>query len=765
MKGHPQIACAFVSFALLVSSSHVANAQVEWKPPAQGGRTFGVANLTQDYTVRDWGNYHNAQNWSYQGRYLAYTRYAADDRRFGNAPEVHVIDLHTGQDQRIDGGANPRWAQQHDWLFYTKEGDDAEVWWFDAEMGSKQLLGTGMSGLGGVSWDDKWLLGGFRFPEGTIPRSRSMRMRIVPNSHAEPLPGVDTGSQWIPNPTHDVVFARVSDRDDQPFVATRYWYHTDASDVQIGSISLTRCHQSWTGDGEYFLLGNCQVRGRKWNQPFPSSLHFLATVGTGDVSPCGRSGRFVVGDKPLTIADLRSGDGWSFLEDLSIICFPDTVSDSSGPYDSDMKGSPDGTKVNFVSNYDLIDGPVTFITSTGGDTTTRLEVDSTEMFPDSGSLVVNREVIGYKRKTSNSFEGLTRTLHFTLQSGLSSGDPVTLFEARTIPEEEWKQLPLPISSVANPVGDMESPLMRQKSTDLWAAVVRLPDRPWLRQMGDVVELIPGESHYETYGYIVQCDGTPLQSEPFRPGDAIRDLQPGNYTAIAVEWCGLESPPSAKLTVNEQSVLRILGDQPSDFSWTQDVWLVDGKPVDNATGLSVVKAMKATRHRYDGVIAREGYSWGDKQWRRDLNEKGLAIRRLTFRQDKLFRREYHNADEQHVSTEYLDPQGNVAEMIRYQYVGTEGATENDLGRYGVGPADGIQAEYDHWWYDNGMPVRRIGRKPARRIDSDTPVMFFKAGNQWVKADYVGKLPLQNQNIGAGWSYDRQRAIEFQNRRSK
>ena len=192
-----------------------------------------------------------------------------------------------------------------------------------------------------------------------------------------------------------MVFARVANRDDQPFVATRYWYDVDGGKVRIGSVSLTRCHQSWSGDGKYFLLGNSQVRGRRWDEPFPSSLHFLAAVGTGDVSPCGRDGRFVVGDKPLTIADLRSGDGWRFLEDLSIICYPDSVSDSSGPYDSDMKGSPDGTKVSFVSNYDLVDGPVTFITETGGRSAARLEVESTEMFPAGGSLVVNREVVGY----------------------------------------------------------------------------------------------------------------------------------------------------------------------------------------------------------------------------------------------------------------------------------------------------------------------------------------------------------------------------------
>jgi hypothetical protein len=49
------------------------------------------------------------------------------------------------------------------------------------------------------------------------------------------------------------------------------------------------------------------------------------------------------------VADLRSGDGWFFIDPLSIICFPKSIGDNSGIYDADPKGSPDGTKVCFVS--------------------------------------------------------------------------------------------------------------------------------------------------------------------------------------------------------------------------------------------------------------------------------------------------------------------------------------------------------------------------------------------------------------------------------
>ena len=740
-------------------------AKVEWQEPAQGGKTFGVARLTNDPTVRDWGNYHNAQNWSPNGRYLAYTRYASDGERFGRAPEVHVIDLATGNDRRVGAGSSPRWANNQNWLFYIKERREGpnrigEVWWLDLEKNTQVLVGSGMTSLGGVSMDDRWLLGGQGLSEGSTARSHSRRMRIQENSMAEYLPGLDAGSQWIPNPVHDVVFSRVPNRDDEPFYPTRYWYGINGENIQVGSVTLTRCHQSWTGDGKYFLLGNSQVRGRLWNQPFPSSLHFLAAVGTGDVSPCGRNGRFVVGDKPLTFADLRSGDGWAFLEDLSIVCYPDNVSDDSGPYDSDMKGSPDGTKVNFVTNYDLIAGPVTRITNTGGKSTDRLYVDSTRMFPESGTLVVNREVMAYKRKTSTTFEDLTRALHHTLPSNLRKDDSVTSFEARTIPEKQWKTLPLPLSSIERSMGGFDSPLIRQKSTDVWAAVVRLPDRPWLRMTDDGVQLIPGESHYETFGYHLFSNGSQVTDKALRPGDSL-SLKSGQYTAVAVEWSGLQSKHSKSLKISKSTELRILHEKPADFSWTLDVWTVNGKAVLEETALASTGVIKEVHHRYDGAIALEWYSWGEIKQRHDLNSEGKAIRRLTYHEGRLFKREYHNREGQHISTEYLDTAGNVTEMIRYHYVDEDGGADTDLGRYTTGSSSGRKVEFDHWWYDDGMPVQRIGQTPARRIESKTPVMFIKAGKEWVLQNYVGKLPQENKLVES-FSHDRQRAEEFKKR---
>src|SRR5688572_12008319 len=83
----------------LVALTSVLHAQLKWAAPAQSGsNVIGVVNLTNDYTVRHWANYHNVEAWSTNGRWVCYTRFAADRERFGSssAMEVHVIDLLTG---------------------------------------------------------------------------------------------------------------------------------------------------------------------------------------------------------------------------------------------------------------------------------------------------------------------------------------------------------------------------------------------------------------------------------------------------------------------------------------------------------------------------------------------------------------------------------------------------------------------------------------------------------------------------------------------
>jgi len=676
-------------FAVLLAQA-VAAKEVFQTP--NNGNNLGVWRITNNPAVRDWANYHNVQCWSPDGRYLCYTHDASDK----TSNEVHLYDLHEDKDRLVDRGALPRWARQHNWLFYRRLRLNAatgkrasEILWLDLQSGKTTQLAAENDELelGETDADDQWLFGGRLFrAKADKGKSRvGLRIRIGDTPRVEDLPEV-RGYQFMTNPRHPMFFTRWK-QGGGDFTASRNWYDLDGRNERIAAPMVQNCHFCWLGNGEFMLHGNGQIRGRRWNEPFPSNVHFLASVGVGDVCPAGRSGRYVCGGGG-NFADLRSGDGWGVLNFLNIICFPEDVDDASDIYDADPKGSPDGTKVCFVTNYDLKNGPLAFFESHSPANGGVLRVDSTDGFPDAGALVVRREVIGYKRKTPTTFEGLTRCLHKTVEAPMKAGLPVTSFDARCLTDGQWGKLGSASKPMQASITDSKSPLMRQRQTDVHVVIVRRPDRPHLRMAGGEAQLIPGEEHYETSGYHLLRDGQKVAEKPLRAGASV-ELPPGEYRAVAVEWSGLESEPSLSLKVAQPSKLQVLADPPKDFSWTTDRWL-EGRSV------------REIVHLHDGVIHREWYRNGTLSRRHDLNAEGKATRRLTCENGKLAMREYFDRDDKHVSKEIFNTEGFITESIRY------GATANQ------------RVETDHWWYDRGTPVRRV-------VSGEE---FMKQGDQWV-----------------------------------
>jgi hypothetical protein len=667
-----------------------------FQTPNNGGN-LGVWRITNEPAVRHWANYHNTQCWSPDGRYLCYTRYAPHEGRYSDATdEVHLYDLLTNQDRLVERGFNPRWAKSRNWLFYVritgtgrgKASRLIEVRWLDLDSGATKTLADGVEALGETSHDDRWLFGSKRF-RGQTPEFVTVRI-AVPGGAVEELREA-AGSQWLPNPRHPVFFTR-QDHREQPFGATRWFYGLDGRNQRMAVPTLQQCHMSWIGNGEFLLLGNGLVRGRRWNEPFPSNVHILSSVHVGDISPCGRSGRYVCGDHD--VADLRSGGGWHYIAPLSIICYPAGVKDDSGIYDADPKGSPDGTKICFVSNYDLKDGPLTHIESVSKADRDVLRVLSTDGFPDRGAVVLRREVVGYARKTKTTFEGLTRGLHDTLQCPPAPGLPVTSFEARCLTDAQWQQLPGASSPMRHSIGKDQPVLLRQRQTDVYVAVVRKPDRPHLRLTGGEAQLIPGEEHYETAGYHLLRDGRRITAKPLSAGMSI-ELQPGEYRAVAAEWSGLESEPSPRLRVTAPAKLRVLDGAPEGFSWTSDRWLEN-------------RTLRESVHLHDGVIQREWHRDGQLARRHDLDAKGRAIRRLAFENGRLARREYFDREDRLMSREVFDAAGFITEWVRF--------VPGDPG-----------AERSHWWFDRGTPVRLV----------DGGEESVKQGDQWVASKQGGR----------------------------
>jgi hypothetical protein len=672
-----------------------------------------VWRITNDPTVRDHANYHNTQCWSPDGRHLCFTHYASNGRQFGStaAAEVHLYDLHEEKDVKIGKGTNPRWANRHNWLFYLRyrpddgprHGKGTQVMWKNVETGEATCIGYGIERLKYTDCDDRWLYGyGIRGPEDED--RKPLRVPIAPDSDVETLPGdwqvgynslmVNPGRPMIVSRDHDYrdYFYATEGTRNIPFVARHFFDHDLAGEGRTAPFpSMEGSHFSWSGDGSYFLLGNGQMRGKKWDEPFPSNIHFLAAINSGDVSPCGRSGRWICGDSgvaQIRVADLRSGDGWTVMETNSYLCFPSNQ-DYSGPYDIDLKGSPDGTKIAFVSTYDLKDGPVARITEEAvGDI---ILVESTKGFPQRGRLInasgFGGEVLSYERKTERTFEGLTRGLYGSSKNArLRKGQPLTSFEAMLIPKELRKDLPLQAGGIRNIIKDKDSPLLLQRSSDLYVVVIRLPDRPHMRRAGAGIQLIPGEDHWETYGYHVFKNGERITASPIRPGGSLELPGKGAYTAVAVEWSGLQSNPSLALQIGQRVAVTVLSDNPGDFSWTRERHVIEG----NGTVVETI-------HLHDGVIRRSWHRAGQLSKRHDLNTEGKATRRLFYRDGKLAKREYHDRNDYHVSTELFDADGYITESIQH----------------GSRPR--------HWWYKRGVPV-----KYARGQGT-----YIRNGECWIK----------------------------------
>ena len=431
-----------------------------------------------------------------------------------------------------------------------------------------------------------------------------------------------------------------------------------------------------------------------------------------------------------------------------------SYSRGSGFHDNDAKGSPDGTKIVFSGTYDLKDAPVTEISADVSDPLAdSIPVVSTEGFSESGRLSVQNEVIGYKRKTPVSFEGLTRGMYDTMPlTGsmledlsperrelyakrpdntiqldrstddnlkpylnkplyLSKGIIVTSFDERLVPENLRKESLIPQQYTRDTFpGDLESLLKWQRQTDVYVAVIRKPDRPYLREIDGEFELVPGENHWETYGYLIYRNGNKITDKPLMPGMAFILPGEGSYTAVAVEQSGLQSEQSFQLTVRKSDKLFIRYDKPGDFQWTTERWLVDGRETDKDKAMLSESAVKEIVHVYDGVIHREWYTWGQIETRHDLNAEGKAIRRLYYTHGILARREYVTRDDILISTEIFDTDGYITESVRYQYV------------------DGNQKEIGHWWFDKGMPVKLIGSEGHTLVSF--PGIYVKEGDNWV-----------------------------------
>ena len=719
---------ALLALAALTSATFAQ--RNEFILPQDTPQPVRMWRMTDDPSWRDWANYHIRNCWSPDGRYICTVRYRQYDMWQDGGPRVRVIDTATGEVVRVFERSNtPRWAFHHNWLFFVQMPEDGGMWnimrW-DLDADEVTQLQGHSNYLGSTDFRDEYVYASaVTLDDGTgMPGAR------VPVDGGAPEP-LELGGQLDANPQHPKVFTRISNYF-EPFKPTRVFFDPDGSDMSVASTDLQQCHQSWSGGGGYYLFGNQPMKGRRWDEPFPSNQHYLAAIMAGDICRGAATDRYLVGSGAtgaLTFADLRSGGGWTVVPE-ALSYFHDSenyqYSGDSAYYDNDGKGSPDGTKLCFVSTYDLRDGPLTHISETASEETgPGLHVRSTAGFPASGALSIRTEIVGYERKTDTTFLGLTRGMYGSgpaylrtwdeerLQrvaqypDDLRAGFTVGSFDARLIPEDLRASMSVPSRFARDDWPDRDSPLMWQRRTDVYVAVIRTPDRPWLWRQGDRLELVPGELHFETAGYRILRDGEPVGDGLVAPGASV-DLPPGEYTAVAVEQSGLESEPSNALRVAGGGTLQVLADAPEDFAWTRDRWLVGDTPAEEAAAKAAPEAVREIVHRYDGVIRREWHEAGKLVRRHDIDRDGFAVRRLFYEDGRLARREYHTADGLQ-TWEDFDADGFITHC---------GRNRND-------------EPWDEWWFIKGTPVKHWTQRGGHHTAStEGGGTYVKQGIDWV-----------------------------------
>ena len=678
-------------------------ARARFHDPDTSGPQQEIWQLTDRPLAKHVIEYHNTQCWSPDGRYVAYTTYHQGD--------LYVYDLHEDRELHLGKGGGPRWAKKHNWLFYlTSTERGRAIRWLDMETSRNVALMVEPETLfmGGTDCEDRWLFVNRRYVSYHTVNGKRKRIkqfttiRIPIRGNAEPeLILEHRGLRPLPNPRHPVVMQRYKQAG-KPFGSSRIWFDYDGKHVRTGVPLVQSGHQCWLGNGEFHLVGDDQIRGRRWNEPFPSDMHYLANMRAHDICPCGFSGRWVIPNGK--IADLRSGHGKRYSFRYPYTPKPQDVG-STGDTDCNPKGSPDGTKVCFRSMADIKDGVFARVTQSYSKTETqRIQVESTAGFPESGEIVRFVEVIGYKRKTATSFEDLERGRYNTRPWHGSPGVIVDALDSRVVRADQREGAPpnrlqAEIDKLKGKYRD--TPLYWLRRQQVFITVVRSPDPPHLRLKNGRAELMPGENHWETRGYYIRKGGKPLTGKPVLPGATVTLPGPGPYTAVAEERSGLRSKPGFPLKLDRPVELVILREKPKDFSWTSERWFIGGKPATSVQGMAAPSATKEIVHRHDGVIHVERFENGQRVLREDLNEEGKATRVLTYKRGKLATREYRHG-----------------ERVSIEHFGLDGYKTDDVQWYVV---DGQRHPYSKWWYDRGTPIKRD--RGGRTV--------VKQGDRWVE----------------------------------
>jgi hypothetical protein len=479
--------------------------------------------------------YHFQSPFSFDGRYIVSKQ----------GKPLHIFDLHSNQVVKVlRGGSKPSWAHHSHQLFYY---NNDRVYRYDVDLDETIVIveGIGAGYPRTISHDDRYIFtsyGGFSSGNDRINTGEIYRIENVSNASLKNGKVVQLTDDWQyaseprASSRYDVIVFK--QRRDAGDIDRGLWAMAfDGPLEEIhqsiklldGDFSLGK-HPAWLGSGEFFIMGDESPPKKiryfedgAWGEWIPIGPKKFSA---GSVAPMGYSGQWLVAhagnESLINVVDMETGNP-TLLAHVPSEMIDDHPGDENRG-DPDPHGSPDGTKVAFVSNYDFKNCPATQLT---GKIKDNVPVRSTAGFPPAGILAVRHHLVAYNSKTANSFEGIT--------SGALGTEPAV--------EGTWSDMVVTNFACRS---SSNTDLDHQYQQDLYIAVYRLPDTPGLSVLSDIVTISPGENRREIMGYKLQSPSGTVLLTSF---PSTVDLTGGTYSISAIEWSGLESGLSNFVTVS------------------------------------------------------------------------------------------------------------------------------------------------------------------------------------------------------------------------
>ena len=173
---HSTVALALVSASLTAQAASAVITRFPDRHPE--GKVIEYWRLTHDPAIRDHANGFNQNCWSPDGRYVCYTHCSTFHKGRADSydpaykpglepPGVYVVDLHKREKVALGLSGSPRWAERHNWLFFSRRnpkptgplGHPIQVCRYDCETGKIDVITAGMKHLGSTDHQDRWIFG------------------------------------------------------------------------------------------------------------------------------------------------------------------------------------------------------------------------------------------------------------------------------------------------------------------------------------------------------------------------------------------------------------------------------------------------------------------------------------------------------------------------------------------------------------------------------------------------------------------------------